>query len=57
MATGNDRRNKMAERAKEYFQKGGVFMAVGALHLPGQDGLVSLLERQGYSVETGGPGS
>ncbi len=42
---------KMAERAEKYFQKGNVFMAVGALHLPGNDGLVALLERQGFSVE------
>ncbi|MCP5017375.1 MAG: TraB/GumN family protein, partial [Ketobacter sp.] len=39
------------ERAEKYFQKGNVFMAVGALHLPGNDGLVALLERQGFSVE------
>ena len=42
---------KMAERAAPHFQNGNVFMAVGALHLPGNDGLVSLLERQGFSVE------
>jgi uncharacterized protein YbaP (TraB family) len=28
-----------------------VFVVVGALHLFGDDGLVELLRRQGYSVE------
>ncbi len=42
---------KMVERAAPYFQNGNVFMAVGALHLPGNDGLVSLLERRGFLVE------
>jgi uncharacterized protein YbaP (TraB family) len=43
---------KMAERANSHFEKGNVFMAVGALHLPGENGLVALLERHGFSVET-----
>jgi uncharacterized protein len=45
-----DRNAVMAERAAPYFEKGGAFMAVGALHLPGKDGLVELLRRQGYTV-------
>ena len=27
------------------------FVAVGALHLPGNKGLLSLLKKQGYTVE------
>lgn len=47
-----DRRNKlMLERSKALIDKGGAFIAVGALHLPGANGLVELLRAQGYSVE------
>ena len=43
------RRNRlMAERAQPYLQKGNQLVAVGALHLSGQQGLLSLLEKQGY---------
>jgi uncharacterized protein YbaP (TraB family) len=40
----------MAERAAPILAGGNVFMAVGALHLPGKDGLVELLRRQGFTV-------
>ena len=41
----------MAERAAQYLEKGNAFMAVGALHLPGKDGLVALLRDEGFTVE------
>lgn len=45
------RRNAvMAERAAPHLEKGGAFMAVGALHLPGEDGLVELLRAEGFTV-------
>jgi uncharacterized protein YbaP (TraB family) len=45
------RRNKrMAERLLPYLQEGKVFVAVGALHLPGETGLLNLLEQRGYTV-------
>lgn len=45
------RRNKvMADRANPQLEKGGVFMAVGALHLPGKLGVVQLLQDAGYKV-------
>jgi uncharacterized protein YbaP (TraB family) len=44
-------RNKvMADHAAPLLDRGGVFMAVGALHLPGRDGVVSLLNKAGYAV-------
>ncbi len=41
----------MAERAIPFLEKGNVFMAVGALHLPGENGIVALLENAGYTLE------
>lgn len=44
-------RNKiMATRAAPYLENGNVFLAVGALHLPDQTGLVKLIRDLGYSV-------
>lgn len=40
----------MAERALPYLEKGNVFIAVGALHLPGESGLVNEFQKAGYSV-------
>jgi len=40
----------MADRAAPQLEKGGVFMAVGALHLPGELGVVQLLKDAGYKV-------
>lgn len=45
-----DRNKVMAERAAPILAKGNVFMAVGALHLPGDQGLVELLRKQGFAV-------
>jgi len=45
------RRNQlMAERLQPYLGEGNVFIAVGALHLPGETGLLNLLEQRGYAV-------
>jgi uncharacterized protein len=46
----NARNRTMAERAKPIIAKGNAFIAVGALHLPGEEGLVSLLRKQNYTV-------
>jgi uncharacterized protein YbaP (TraB family) len=45
-----DRNHRMAERMEPYLRQGGAFVAVGALHLPGDQGLIRLLEQRGYSV-------
>ena len=44
------RNHRMAERMQPRLQEGGAFIAVGALHLPGEDGLLTLLEKAGFSV-------
>lgn len=45
------KRNKnMALRAPKYIDKGAAFIAVGALHLYGEEGLVELLRKAGYKM-------
>lgn len=46
----SERNRTMAERAEPHLQRGGLMIAVGALHLPGEDGLVNLLRLRGYKV-------
>lgn len=45
-----DRNKTMAERAMPLLEKGGAFIAVGALHLPGKEGLVELLRERGFTL-------
>ncbi|AYD02798.1 TraB/GumN family protein [Neorhizobium sp. NCHU2750] len=44
------RNHNMAERAAPILASGNVFIAVGALHLPGDEGLVELFRKQGFTV-------
>ncbi|TWF50275.1 TraB/GumN family protein [Neorhizobium alkalisoli] len=44
------RNHTMAERAAPILDKGGAFIAVGALHLSGDEGLVELFRKQGFTV-------
>ena len=46
----SERNRTMDERAQKYLKEGGLMIAVGALHLPGEDGLVNLLRKRGYTV-------
>lgn len=49
---GIDVRNRrMLESLLPLLQQGRVFTAVGALHLPGDNGLINLLRQQGYVLE------
>jgi len=51
MAEGVDARNRrMAEALLPLLAEQRVFIAVGALHLPGETGLIETLRRQGYDV-------
>jgi uncharacterized protein len=45
-----DRNRRMVERMGRRLFEGNAFIAVGALHLPGEGGVLRLLEQQGYSV-------
>ncbi|MCZ4282240.1 TraB/GumN family protein [Kiloniella laminariae] len=45
------RNYSMVERMRGMLNKGNVFVAVDALHLPGHEGILSLLQAQGYRIE------
>lgn len=46
-----DMRNlRMVERVQDELRTGGAFVAVGAMHLPGENGMLNLLKRRGYEV-------
>jgi uncharacterized protein YbaP (TraB family) len=41
----------MVERMQPILEKGNAFIAIGALHLIGDDGVLSLLEQKGYAIK------
>lgn len=45
-----ERNEKMRQAAQPLLEQGGAFIAVGALHLPGDHGLVELLRQDGYAL-------
>lgn len=47
-----DRNHAMVERMQGIFDKGKSFIAIGALHLGGKDGVLSLLEAQGFEISS-----
>jgi uncharacterized protein len=48
-----DKRNiRMVDRMQGYLKQGNAFIAIGALHLPGKNGVLHLLEQQGYVVKS-----
>lgn len=46
----DDRNARMVERLQGVLLRGGAFVAIGALHLPGSGGILALLERRGYAL-------
>ncbi|MCW5907985.1 MAG: TraB/GumN family protein [Chitinophagales bacterium] len=46
-----DRNKRMATRIGDLMLKQSLFIAVGALHLPGDKGVIELLRKKGYTVE------
>ena len=46
----NIRNQTMLERMQPRLREGNAFIAVGALHLPGEQGLLKLLQKQGYRI-------
>ena len=49
------RNHNMARRVAPMLEEGNAFVAVGALHLPGEEGLVELLREDGFTVERVAP--
>ncbi|MDO9372605.1 MAG: TraB/GumN family protein [Gammaproteobacteria bacterium] len=45
-----DRNVRMVERMTPRLKEGNAFVAIGSLHLPGDQGVLRLLQRRGYSV-------
>lgn len=45
-----DRNKRMAERMQMRLREGNAFIAVGALHLPGEQGILQELSKRGYRV-------
>ncbi len=45
-----DRNYKMTDRIQPMLEKGKSFIAIGAMHLTGKEGVLALLEKQGYKV-------
>lgn len=46
-----ERNKRWIPKLEEYAGKGGGFIAVGAAHLPGENGVLNLLKSKGYKVE------
>ena len=45
------RNQRMVERMARHLRQGAAFVAVGALHLSGESGILRLLEKRGYKVK------
>jgi uncharacterized protein YbaP (TraB family) len=46
-----DRNRRMAQRIDSIIHKKTLFTAIGALHLPGEEGVLNLLRKKGYTLE------
>jgi len=46
-----DRNHRMSQRMLPLMKEGSLFTGVGALHLPGEEGIIKLLESEGFTLE------
>jgi uncharacterized protein YbaP (TraB family) len=46
------RNRRMADKMTSYLRHGGAFIAIGALHLPGHGGVLDILSKRGYTIES-----
>jgi hypothetical protein len=46
----DQRNHQMVERMMPLLERGKAFVAVGAAHLPGDEGMLHLLEQRGYRI-------
>ena len=46
----DERNENMVSAALPLLDKGGAFIAIGALHLPGESGMLKILEQKGYRI-------
>lgn len=46
----DDRNRNMADRLEPLLDQGGLFVAIGALHLPGEAGVLNRLAQRGYRI-------
>jgi len=47
----SERNRTMVERLEQTMEMGSVFIAIGAMHLPGEEGVLNLLEQQNYKLK------
>ena len=45
-----DRNYTMTERMQPMLESGNAFIAIGAMHLPGEEGVLSLLAKNDYEI-------
>jgi uncharacterized protein YbaP (TraB family) len=45
-----DRNERMTNRIAEFIKKQPTFIAIGALHLPGDIGVIARLRKKGFTV-------
>lgn len=45
-----ERNYRMVERMRPILERGAAFIAMGALHLPGEEGVLALLARRGFEI-------
>ena len=46
----NNRNINLANRSIPLIKKASTFIAIGAAHLPGEDGVIEILRKKGYTV-------